>query len=90
MLQSAQLSNPPLCARQANNTRLYLTAMLQKQPVVMPCFVSSLNGHLWFDVYCPVYGIECRLYNADVGVNAAWDVLNRWEHNPCLSLRIPV
>ena len=51
--------------------------MLQKQPVVTHCFVSSLNGHLWFDVYCPVYGIECRLYNADVGVNAGWDVLNR-------------
>ena len=51
--------------------------MLQKQPVVAHCFVSSLNGHLWFDVYCPVYGIECRLYNADAGVNAGWDVLNR-------------
>ena len=62
---------------QANNTKLYLSAMLQKQPVVTRCFVSSLNGNLWFDVYCPVYGIECRLYNADISVYAGWDIITR-------------
>ena len=59
--------------------RLFLAAMLQQQPVVTCAIVSSLNGSRWVDVYSPLYGMEFRLFTADMGVPFKWDHNNKCE-----------
>ena len=57
--------------------RLYLATMLQRQPVIADAIVSSLNGSRFVDVYIPVFGMECRLYTADMGTACRWDSNNK-------------
>ena len=64
---------------------MYLARMLERRPVVTWGFVSSLNGSRFFDVYSPAYGLECRLYTADVGVFYVWDSDSRCAAKPVCS-----
>ena len=68
--------------------RLYLAAMLQRQPVITDAIVSSLNGSRFVDVYCPVYGMECRLYTAEIGVSYDWDSKNKCASSPATIERL--
>lgn len=57
--------------------RLYLAAMLQDKPVVTDAVVSSLKGSRFVDVYCSLYGIECRMFTAEMGIPFKWDSTNK-------------
>lgn len=54
-------------------SKLYLGALLRKQPAVAEGVITSVNGGAWFDVYVPRYGVEGRLLTADMPCCAAWD-----------------
>jgi len=62
-----------ICLSQDAVGKLYLAALLRKQPAVAEGVITSVNGGAWFDVYVPRYGVEGRLLTADMACCASWN-----------------
>ncbi|GAX84362.1 hypothetical protein CEUSTIGMA_g11784.t1 [Chlamydomonas eustigma] len=66
-----------LTARKAQDAslRMYLCCLLRRKPIVTQGILLQVGGEKYFNVYCPEYGVDCRIYVEHIGLpcKANWN-----------------